>query len=87
MAERARKRAKYVESANGTNGTDDALAEYTAAEAMLATFVDAHVTHPFVNLGSVTLEAMSKRKHEDNEMAGSRKYGTCMTILKLVDTD
>lgn len=69
MAERARKRAKYVETANGTNGTDDTLTECTAS-AMLDALVDADVTHLFVNLGSdhpAILEAMSKRKHEGKE--------------------
>jgi acetolactate synthase-1/2/3 large subunit len=70
MADRTRKRTKYVEAANATNGRDDALTEHTASEAMLEALVDADVTHLFVNLGSdhpAILEAMSKRKREGKE--------------------
>src|SRR5215469_15988343 len=70
MAERAKKRAKYVEAANGTNGKDGALAEYTAAQEMLEALVDSDVKHLFLNLGSdhpAILEAMSKRKRQGKE--------------------
>jgi acetolactate synthase-1/2/3 large subunit len=73
MAERARKRAKHGETANGpngANGANGALADYTASEALLDALVAADVTHLFVNLGSdhpALMEAMSKRSKEGTE--------------------
>jgi len=71
MAERARKRAKHGDAANGSNSASNgSVASYTAAEAMFEALVDADVSHLFVNLGSdhpAIMEALSKRKREGRE--------------------